>query len=131
MAKKCMLTTIDNPFDPFEQFTSWLLFDEEKGYHSCSYLGRIARTSDQLSDEENDLEVERAIDEIVKYDPKYLQKSYARCGGCLGIRWYRGGAAKIAPPPSSRRSLKIPRGYFSENVFTSRQYLTELIRLAK
>ena len=53
MAKKCMLTTIDNPFDPFEQFTSWLLFDEEKGYHSCSYLGRIARTSDQLSDEEN------------------------------------------------------------------------------
>ena len=27
MAKKCMLTTIDNPFDPFEQFTSWLLFD--------------------------------------------------------------------------------------------------------
>lgn len=43
MAKKCMLTTIDNPFDPFEQFTSWLLFDEEKGYHSCSYLGRIAR----------------------------------------------------------------------------------------
>ena len=114
MAKKCMLTTIDNPFDPFEQFTSWLLFDEEKGYHSCSYLGRIARTSDCK----------------IRL-PKYLQKSYARCGGCLGIRWYRGGVAKIAPPPSSRRSLKIPRGYFSENVFTSRQYLTELIRLAK
>ena len=28
----CMLTTIDNPFDPFEQFTSWMLFDKEKGY---------------------------------------------------------------------------------------------------
>lgn len=68
MASKCMLTTIDNPFDPFEQFTSWFLFDEEKGYHSCSYLGRIARTSDQLSEEENNLEVERAIDEILKYD---------------------------------------------------------------
>ena len=74
MAKKYMLTTIDNPFDPFEQFTSWLLFDEEKGYHSCSYLGRIARTSDQLSDEENDLEVERAIDEIVKYDFRNIYK---------------------------------------------------------
>lgn len=45
MASKCMLTTVDNPFDPFEQFTSWFMFDEEKGYHTCSYLGRIARTS--------------------------------------------------------------------------------------
>lgn len=62
------LTTFDNPFDPFEQFTSWFNFDEEKGYHSTSYLGRIARTSDQLSDEENNQEIERAIDEIIKYD---------------------------------------------------------------
>lgn len=65
---KCMLTTVDNPFNPFEQFTSWFLFDVEKGYNSCDYLGRIARTSDQLSDEENDSEIERAIDEIIKYD---------------------------------------------------------------
>lgn len=68
MSTKCMLTTLDNPFNPFTQFDSWFLFDEEKGYGSCSYLGRIARTSDQLSEEENDLEVERAIDEIIKYD---------------------------------------------------------------
>ena len=68
MARKCALTTVDNPYNPFEQFTSWFLFDEEKGYHSSSYLGRIARTSDQLSDEENNQEIERAIDEIIKYD---------------------------------------------------------------
>ena len=47
------LTTFDNPYDPFEQFTQWFMFDEEKGYHTTAYLGRIARTSDQLSDEEN------------------------------------------------------------------------------
>ena len=68
MASKCALTTVDNPYNPFEQFISWFLFDEEKGYHSCAYLGRIARTSDQLSDEENNREIERAIDEIIKYD---------------------------------------------------------------
>ena len=28
-------------------------------------------------------------------------------------------------------SLKIPRGYFSENVFIFRQYLIELIKLTK
>lgn len=62
------LTTFDNPYDPFEQFTQWFMFDEEKGYHTTAYLGRIARTSDQLSDEENNKEVERAIDEIIRYD---------------------------------------------------------------
>lgn len=62
------LTTIDNPFDPFKQFDSWFLFDVEKGYNSCAYLDRVAHTSDQLSEEENEIEIERAIDEIIKYD---------------------------------------------------------------
>jgi len=75
---RCMLTTFDNPYDPFEQFASWFLFDVEKGYDSCAYLGRIARTSDQLSEEENDLEVERAIDEIIKYDFRNIYKKVTR-----------------------------------------------------
>lgn len=70
----CMLTTVDNPYNPFEQFSSWFLFDVEKGYNTSAYLGRIARTSDQLSEEENNLEVERAIDEIIKYDFKNIYK---------------------------------------------------------
>ena len=69
---RCALTTFDNPYNPFEQFTQWMLFDEEKGYHTTSYLGRIVRTSDQLSDEENERETERAIDEIIKYDFKNI-----------------------------------------------------------
>lgn len=59
------LTTFDNPYDPFDDFDKWMLFDEEKGYGTMSYLGRIARTSDELTDEENNKEVERAIDEII------------------------------------------------------------------
>ena len=65
---KAMLTTIDNPFDPFEQFDSWYKFDLDKGYNSCSYLARIARTSDQFTEQENNIEIERAIDEIIKFD---------------------------------------------------------------
>lgn len=74
MASLCRLTTFDNPFDPFEEFTSWFMFDIEKGYDSCSYLGRIAHTSDQLSEEENNQEIERAIDEIIKYDFRNIYK---------------------------------------------------------
>ena len=74
MASKCMLTTFDNPYNPFDDFTSWFMFDEEKGYHSCAYLGRIAKTSEQLSDEENAQEIERAIDEIIKYDFQNIYK---------------------------------------------------------
>ena len=75
---RCMLTTSDNPYDPFEQFQSWFLFDVEKGYNSCAYLGRIAKTSDQLSDEENNQVVEEAIDEIIKYDFRNIYKKVKR-----------------------------------------------------
>ena len=64
--KQSMLTTIDNPFDPFTQFDEWFAFDESKGYHSCSYLARIAKTSDELSEADEERAIELAIDEIVK-----------------------------------------------------------------
>lgn len=78
MIKECALTTIDNPFDPFDQFDSWYRFDMDKGYCSCSYLARIARTSDQFTDQENNQEIERAIDEIIKYDFKNIYKKVTR-----------------------------------------------------
>lgn len=74
MARKCMLTTYDNPYDPFDNYSEWYLYDIQKGYNSCAYLARIAFTADQLTDEENDIEVERAIDEIVMYNPLLYKK---------------------------------------------------------
>lgn len=64
----CALSTTDNPFNPFTQFDSWLTFDLDHGYNSCAYLDRIARTSSALSDQENEDEIERAVDEIVAKD---------------------------------------------------------------
>ena len=56
MNGSCALTTFDNPYDPFERFSDWFLFDVGKGYNTCSYLARIAKTSEQFSDEENEQE---------------------------------------------------------------------------
>lgn len=58
------LTTTDNPYDPFDEFVEWYTWDTTHGYHTCSYLARIARTSEDLTEEENLDERERAIDEI-------------------------------------------------------------------
>lgn len=63
------LSTVDNPYDPFTQWDEWYTFDETKGYCSCGYLSRIADTSPDMSDEWNQQEIERAIDEIVRIDP--------------------------------------------------------------
>ena len=93
MQQQCMLTTIDNPFDPFEQFHSWFLFDAEKGYNTCAYLGRIARTSEQMSDEENDIEVERAIDEIIKYDFLNIYKKVRKQGNSRKSNQYSSNKA--------------------------------------
>lgn len=78
MAKDCMLTTFDNPYDPFDQFTLWLMFDKEKGYNSCEHLARIVQLSDDLTEREVDEETERAIDEIIKYDPLNIYKKVTR-----------------------------------------------------
>ena len=72
------LTTIDNPYDPFKDFNKWFLYDVEKGYNTCGYLARITKTSPELSDEENNEEIERAIDEIIKYDFMNIYKKVKR-----------------------------------------------------
>ena len=61
-----MLTTVDNPFNPFTQYDEWEVWDTNHKYYSNQYLARIARTSDELSDADNELVIEEAIDEICK-----------------------------------------------------------------
>jgi len=73
-----MLTTIDNPFDPFTQFDDWFRFDEEKGYHTCQFLARVSRASTDMSDEEYEKANDRAIDEIVEYNVRGIDKKVVK-----------------------------------------------------
>ena len=75
MDKVYMLTTLDNPFDPFDDFTSWYMFDCEKGHYTSSRLARIAQIDSEMSQKEVDEEMDRAMDFIVKYDleDKYIK----------------------------------------------------------
>lgn len=66
MVEKFMLTTIDNPFNPFVQFREWYEFDVANGYHSSSLLARIANTSNELSELDQRIRINLAIDEIIR-----------------------------------------------------------------
>ena len=63
-----MLTTTDNPYNPFIQFDEWYAFDEGKGYHTCAYLARVAKTSNEISDADDDAAIDAAMNEIIKYN---------------------------------------------------------------
>lgn len=61
MVKPLMLTTKDNPYNPFTNFDEWFAFDCQKRYFTCDYLARLARTSYDLSDEEETKAINDAI----------------------------------------------------------------------
>lgn len=75
---ECMLTTVDNPYDPFTHFEEWYQFDTSNGYYSCGLLDRISRTSPLLSDADNHLEISNAIDIIVNMHNGKLYKKVER-----------------------------------------------------
>lgn len=78
MDTEVMLTTFDNPYDPFDDFVQWFMFDIEKGYYTCSRLARIAKFSEEFSVEEDKQETERAIDEIIDNDFLNIYKKVFR-----------------------------------------------------
>ncbi len=70
----CALTTIDNPFDPIDDYDKWYAFDVSHGYNSSEYLARVASTSQYLTAEQNENEIELAIDEILELNPLPIYK---------------------------------------------------------
>lgn len=75
---EAMLTTTDNPHDPFTNYDEWFAFDARHGYHTPSYLARIVVASDELSEADYNLAIEQAIDEIVEYNILGIYKKVTR-----------------------------------------------------
>ena len=63
-----MLSTADNPFNPFEQWDEWYDYDRAMGYNTPEYLARVAYTSPELSEADNLEAVRAAIEEIISTD---------------------------------------------------------------
>ena len=68
-----MLSTRDNPFNPFTEFDQWYDYDVTAGYNSCAMLARFALTSDELTEEENEEIIDEAISEICGLDGNFIK----------------------------------------------------------
>ena len=73
-----MITTTDNPYDPFTQFDESYAYDVSMGYHTLAYSARIAVSSEELSEFDDDKAIEDAIDEIIKYNILGIYRKVAK-----------------------------------------------------
>lgn len=78
MIEKSMLTTVDNPFDPFDQYDAWYAYDARLGYHTPGLLARVAIVSDELSELHQSFIINKAIDEIVFENVSGMHKKVSR-----------------------------------------------------
>lgn len=73
-----MLTTVDNPFDPFTRFDEWLEYDRRMGYNTPSFLDRVANVSNELSEPDQALAIQQAIDDIVQENVSGMWRKVSR-----------------------------------------------------
>lgn len=72
--QKVAITTIDNPFNPFTDFEDWYAFDVRLGHNSLALLDRIALSSEELSEVDQEIAYETAIDEIIRESPLLIYR---------------------------------------------------------
>lgn len=80
MRSEHMLTTVDNPFDPFTQFDEWMAYDSQMGYNTLSFLDRVAFVSNELSEPDQALAIEEAIEQIVSENVLGMWRKVTRDG---------------------------------------------------
>lgn len=81
MGDDAMLTTIDNPYDPFTQFDEWYAYDEMKGYCTCGLIARITKTSDGFDIATQEKDIDDAIDDILELIPDgFYKRVYPKQG---------------------------------------------------
>lgn len=72
MSYDVMMSTVDNPFDPFTDFAKWYAYDVQKGYNTCGLVARLAQPSSELSETLAVSDIESAIDDFIAIDPLHL-----------------------------------------------------------
>lgn len=73
-----MLTTVDNPYDPFTDFNAWMAFDIRMGYNTAGFLARVAMIADDMPESYQEEAIQRAMDEIVAENVSGMWRKVSR-----------------------------------------------------
>lgn len=63
-----MVSTSDNPYNPFTEPDEWDAFDRQRGYNTWNYLTRLAPEAPSLEQDEYDKILQEAIDEVLRFN---------------------------------------------------------------
>ena len=72
--KRYLLTTVDNPYHPAEEFGKWYNYDHSHGYYTDQRLAKVAKTSRFLTDAENQRIINGVVDDFIRLDELGLYK---------------------------------------------------------
>jgi hypothetical protein len=59
-----MLTTIDNPFNPKEEYVKWQTWDRENGYYTEEYIARLLLMEESY-DEDDEILIDSLTDKVI------------------------------------------------------------------
>lgn len=76
--EEVMLTTVDNPHSPFDDWREWFAFDTRHGYHTCALLDRVLHSSDEISEPDALLLQREACEEIVRENVSGMHRLVTR-----------------------------------------------------
>lgn len=68
MSNRKYLTTNDNVFDPYTQFSDWLAEDIRLGHYTCGLIGRVATQLGFADDDDDEDRWQEVLDFILRYD---------------------------------------------------------------
>ena len=69
MSSRFMITTFDNPCNPFKDFKQWFAYDSIAGYNTCAWLDHFVKFSIKDTDEIIEEDVEFGANEFLKLNP--------------------------------------------------------------
>lgn len=73
-----LLSTVDNPFNPWTEYDDWLRFDEQSGYYSNQLLARVSIDNEDLNEELQEQLIQIAILEIIKENVSGMHRRVPR-----------------------------------------------------